>query len=96
MMNLSWSGRHLIRRQHTRQLMEHDLPAPVEPASSRCGSCARSSTTGSPDMSLPTAMVSRLWGATGPSDSMMSPISTESLMWLGTSMPMACLPGMGE
>ena len=35
-----------------------DLPAPVEPAMSRCGIVARSPTIGSPWMPLPSAMLS--------------------------------------
>ena len=35
-----------------------DLPAPVEPAMSRCGIVARSLTNGSPWMVLPSASVS--------------------------------------
>src|SRR3546814_10318968 len=36
-----------------------DLPEPVVPAISRCGMRARSTATGLPPMSLPSAMVSR-------------------------------------
>ena len=39
-------------------LMPTDLPAPVEPAISRCGIAARSATNGSPWIVLPSAIVS--------------------------------------
>ena len=52
------SGVALYTRLSTIALMPTDLPEPVVPAISRCGMRARSATTGTPPMSLPSASAS--------------------------------------
>ena len=52
------SGVALYTRLSTMALMPTDLPEPVVPAISRCGMRARSATTGTPPMSLPSASAS--------------------------------------
>ena len=75
-------------------LMHTDLPVPVEPAMSRCGICARSTMTDSPETSLPMASSSGLGSARRPVAST-SPSVTVERRSLGTSMPMRLSPGMG-
>ena len=94
-MRRSTSGVVRIRIEAIMALMHDDLPAPVAPAMSRWGMVARSSITARPLMSRPTA-TSRGWRAFRAStEARMSPRATTSLSSLGTSMPMACRPGMG-
>ena len=59
MMNLHWSGGSRYSSDRIMALIATDLPEPVVPAISRCGMRARSTTTGSPLMSLPSASVRR-------------------------------------
>ena len=54
---MTWSGRALKRMEVSSALIPTLLPEPVVPAISRCGMPRRSSTTGSPWMSLPSASV---------------------------------------
>ena len=91
----TWSGVERIRIEVTRALMHEDLPAPVAPAIRRCGMVARFSMTDRPLMSRPIP-ASNGWRALDASgDVRMSPSATTSRSSLGTSMPMACWPGMG-
>ena len=70
------------------------LPEPVVPAISRCGIARRSSTTGSPWMSLPRASVSGEGECWNRSDSMTSRMAMISPPpGLGTSMPTLARPG---
>ena len=73
-----------------------DLPAPVAPATSRCGILARFATTKPPSTSLPTPITSgcSLRRATWLRST--SPSATVSRSVLGISMPIAFLPGIGE
>ena len=71
-----------------------DLPAPVVPATSRCGILARSATAGWPLMSLPSARVS---GALASANSLalrFSDSRTISRCSLGISSPTVVLPGI--
>ena len=54
------------------EFMHTDLPEPVVPAMSRCGSFDMLPTTGSPPMSLPTANEVTLFAALNLGESMMS------------------------
>ena len=76
-------------------LMQTDFPEPVEPAISMCGILAISETTTLPAMSFPTAKASFDGNSRKVllSRSSLRPTTVFSL--LGTSMPMAALPGMG-
>ena len=77
------------------ELMHDDLPAPVAPAMSRWGMVERFSSTERPLMSRPMP-TSRGWRALAASGEVrMSPRATTTRSSLGTSMPMACWPGMG-
>ena len=77
------------------QLMQLDLPAPVAPAISRCGVVARSRNTASPAMSLPIATSSGPVAAAASGARSRSPRATSWRVWLGTSTPIADLPGIG-
>jgi hypothetical protein len=77
------------------ELRQLDLPAPVAPAMSTWGMAARFIMTARPLMSRPTATSS---GWVARRDSSLTRMSPSDTIWrraLGTSMPMACLPGMG-
>ena len=79
----------------TMEFMTTDLPDPVAPAIRRCGIFARLIRTGRPEMSRPMPAVNGWVCAAASGERRMSP----SVMWsrsvLGTSMPIATLPGMG-
>ena len=78
------------------ELMKEDFPAPVAPATRRCGIFARLATTYWPRTFLPTPTV-RGWSAFCATwERRTSPSMTVSRSVLGISMPMADLPGMGE
>ena len=71
------------------------LPAPVAPATSRCGIVLRSAVTGAPKMSLPNARVSferALLNALLMTTSLIDTVSRDRL---GTSIPTTDLPGSG-
>ena len=75
------------------QLRPTDLPDPVVPAISRCGIGARSTTTGSPAMFLPSTIGSAaVWSSKSAEDSI-SDSDTISRRTLGSSMPMTLRPG---
>ena len=77
------------------ELMHDDFPAPVAPEIRMWGMSARFSITGRPAMSRPSA-TSRGWVALRASSvASTSPNVTSWRSRLGTSMPMADLPGMG-
>ena len=76
-------------------LRQTDFPAPVAPATERCGILQRSPKTGRPVMSLPSAIQS---GGTWPrfgSASRISRIATIATVRFGISMPTADFPGIG-
>ena len=80
------------------ELRHTDLPWPVAPATSMCGSLARSTTRSVPAASLPSS--SGTWNFPGlffcqSSPSMISRKWTEAGLRFGTSMPTAFLPGIG-
>jgi len=71
------------------------FPAPVAPATSRCGMVLRSAVTGAPKMSFPSANVSferALEKAPLINTSLMETVSRETF---GTSMPTTDFPGSG-
>ena len=70
-----------------------DLPAPVVPATSRCGILARSAPIARPATSLPSHTVSGDQSEGGAWKT--SPRCTIRRRVLGTSTPTACLPGIG-
>ena len=73
-----------------------DLPAPVAPATRRCGIFARLATTCPPSTSLPMPIVIGCWDLRAAGDRRMSPRLTTSLSSFGISTPIALLPGIGE
>ena len=73
--------------------MQPDLPAPVVPATSRCGIFARSTPIARPATSLPSQTVSGDQSAGGSWKT--SPRWTMRRLAFGTSTPTACLPGIG-
>ncbi len=89
------SGVVRIRIEVTMALMHDDFPAPVAPAMMRWGSSSRCRSRDAPAMSLPraTARGSRSSATSGVER--MSPSVTSCRCRLGTSMPIALLPGMG-
>ena len=77
------------------ELRQLDLPAPVWPAMRMWGIVARFIITALPVMSRPTA-TSRGWAARRAS--VLARMSPRATIWrtsLGTSTPIACLPGIG-
>ncbi len=76
------------------ELRPTDLPAPVAPATSKCGIFARSVTKASPWISLPRASVSIDVDAVKVSVSMMSRSVMSSRLRFGTSMPTVDEPEM--
>ena len=71
------------------------MPEFVAPPMSRCGIRVRSATTGSPVMVLPTTNLSREVSLVNVSDSIISRKYTMLGAGLGTSTPIADLPGIG-
>ncbi len=67
--------------------MKTDLPAPVVPATSKCGVAARSMTAGSPYASLPIAIGSLKLGLLKCGDFRTSSNMITSRGFLGTSIP---------
>jgi len=90
------SGVARMRIEVIIELTKEDLPAPVAPATSRCGVLARLATTYPPSTSLPTPMVSGCRLRRAAAERSTSPSETVSRSAFGISMPMADLPGMGE
>src|ERR1700744_4951858 len=72
-----------------------DLPWPVAPATSKCGILARSAINTSFDMVLPKAIGRYLGGFWYLSVTNNEDKETISGFWLGTSIPMVPLPGIG-
>ena len=91
----TWSGVERMRIDVSSELMHDDLPAPVAPAMRTWGIVARLARIGLPAMSRPTATSSGWVALRASSLARMSPTVTSCLRLLGTSTPMACLPGMG-
>ena len=89
------SGVERIRIEQIIELMKHDLPEPVAPATSRCGILARLATTKPPSTSLPRPQTIGWWSPRAVPDRSTSPRETISLSTLGISMPIADLPGIG-
>ena len=77
------------------ELRHTDLPEPVVPATRRCGIFARSAQIMLPVISLPSATVSLLFESLNSGVSMISRIVTMDFALLGTSIPIADLPGIG-
>ena len=77
------------------ELMQTDLPEPVDPAMSRWGILEMSASVTLPAMSRPSAAVSLLLAPWNSFESMISRMDTALITLLGTSMPTAALLGMG-
>ncbi len=71
-----------------------DLPEPVVPATSRCGMRPRSTTTGRPPMSLPSASDSGEDALSYSFERRISDRYTVSRLALGISSPITVLPGI--
>ena len=94
-MSRTWSGVARVRIEVSTELMQDDFPDPVDPDTSTWGISARLAITARPEMSRPSA-TSRGWTALAASgEARMSPRATSWRRRLGTSTPMADLPGMG-
>ena len=76
-------------------LIHTDLPEPVAPAMRRCGILAISATTVFPAISLPTPNDIADWLSLNSLDSTSSLKYTLPASLLGTSIPIAALPGIG-
>ena len=77
------------------ELMQTDLPLPVEPAISRWGILVRSATCTLPAMSLPSGIKIGLLLPRKACELRMLYMLTALACLLGTSMPTAALPGIG-
>ncbi len=73
-----------------------DLPAPVAPATSRCGILARFAQIKLPSTSLPRAITIGWWSFPATLVRSTSPRETISLSLFGISIPTADFPGIGE
>ena len=76
-------------------LMQTDFPEPVAPAMSRCGIFVRSSITSSPSRFRPSTTGSTRPARRNSALSIRSRTCTSRGVGLGTSMPIAALPGIG-
>ena len=75
--------------------MQLDLPAPVAPATRRCGIRVRLATTKPPSTSLPRATIIGCWSRWAIGERSTSPSITISGSAFGISTPTALLPGIG-
>jgi len=91
----TWSGVLRMRIDVMIELMHDDLPAPVAPEIKMWGISARLAMTERPAMSRPIATSSGWVAALASSEDKMSPSATSWRLRLGTSTPMADLPGIG-
>ena len=94
-MNLRSSGVILYRSESIMEFMHTLLPLPVEPAISACGIFARSSTMGTPVISLPSATGISARLSFHSRDSMISLTRTMLRTLFGISMPTVPWPGIG-
>jgi hypothetical protein len=90
------SGVARIRSETIIEFTKLDLPAPVAPATSRCGIFARLATTYPPSTSLPTPMTMGCSVLRALCERRTSPRDTVSRSVFGISMPIADRPGIGE
>ena len=89
------SGVARLSTERISALMQEDLPAPVAPATSRCGIFVRLATTMPPSTSLPSATSIGWWSRCASGLRSTSPSMTISGSVLGISTPTALLPGIG-
>ena len=89
-------GVALINTEVTNELIIDDLPAPVAPATSRCGILARFAQIKLPSTSLPRAITIGWWSFPATLERSTSPRETISLSLFGISIPTADFPGIGE
>ena len=75
--------------------MHEDLPAPVWPAISTCGSSDRFSNLGLPDISKPRPTFNGCSELAASFEERTSPRETSFLCLFGISIPIALLPGIG-
>ena len=94
--NRTSSGVARIKIEVIIALIMEDLPAPVAPATSKCGILARFAQTKLPSTSLPRATSIGWWSWPATLDRITSPRATISRSALGISIPTADLPGIGE
>ena len=85
-----------IRIDTTNELIIEDLPAPVAPATKRCGIFARFAHKNDPSTSLPKAINIGWVSLEETEDLKTSPKATISRSEFGISIPTADLPGIGE
>ena len=77
-------------------LIIEDFPAPVAPATSRCGIFAKFAQTKLPSTSFPSATNIGWWSWPATDERITSPKATISRSAFGISMPTADFPGIGE
>ena len=90
------SGVALINIETTNELIIDDLPAPVAPATSKCGIFAKFAHKNEPSTSLPKAINIGCGSLEETEDLSTSPNATISRSEFGISIPTADLPGIGE
>ncbi|MNK66886.1 hypothetical protein D3C87_862150 [compost metagenome] len=93
--NFNCAGCFLNNSETRMELIPTDLPCPVAPATSKCGILAKSAIKTSLLMVLPKAIGKSMVFCTHFSVFKMLRIGTISGCWLGTSIPMVPLPGIG-
>jgi len=94
-MSFTLSGVSRISTDEMMELMHDDLPEPVAPEMRMWGISARFTMTARPAMSRPIATSSGWVAACASRDSRMSRSATSCRVRLGTSTPIADLPGIG-
>ena len=90
------SGVARIKIETTNELIIEDLPAPVAPATNKCGIFARFAHRKDPSTSLPKAINIGCGSLEETEDLSTSPRATISRSEFGISIPTADLPGIGE
>ena len=85
-----------IKIDVTSELIIEDFPAPVAPATKRCGIFAKFAQIKLPSTSLPRAITIGWWSFPATLDRSTSPSETISRSVFGISIPTADLPGIGE
>ena len=90
------SGVERISIETTSELIIEDLPAPVAPATNKCGILARFAQIKLPSTSLPSAITIGCVSFLATDERRTSPNATISRSVFGISIPTADLPGIGE
>ena len=86
----------LIKIETTSELIIEDLPAPVAPATNKCGILAKLAQMKFPSTSLPSAITIGCGSPVATEERSTSPRATMSRSEFGISIPTADFPGIGE